>query len=249
MNKYILLLASFALSIYFYNKGSTDFLLIMFLFIIFIATVSFNNLFEHAENVSQGVAPNEAIQNLASIYNSKKMIVDEIEAKKITVKGKYKDFVVADGWISSSDGINCNGLNSALYVNTNEMKANNKITVGAKNNLEITPEGEQNTIINAKNQLQIINGELFLYAKGGTYVGSPWSDAYSGNLIVKGNGGNVVKSDANYYIQSARDSGNKDGWVLTGENGNLNWKSKPTGDNFHEIMRILPTNFKGDKWG
>ncbi len=181
MKKKILLFAIFALSIYFYNKKSTDFLLIMCLFIIFISTINFSNLFEHAENVSQGTASNEAIQNLASIYNSKKMIVDEIEANKITVKGKTKDFVVQNGWISSSDGINCNGLNSADYV-----KAKGSLIVGENDNLKLIPDGAANATIQAKNRLHIGGDEyLFLLNKSGTIVGNEWGG--TGNLQVRGN--------------------------------------------------------------
>jgi microcystin-dependent protein len=87
MDKYILLLISI-IGIYFYKKGSIDNLIMCLLIAIFVIYSSSKK--EHVENISPDKnSPNEAIQNLSSMYNKGTVKATNLEANNLSISGTF----------------------------------------------------------------------------------------------------------------------------------------------------------------
>jgi hypothetical protein len=216
MKKYIILLTSFALSIYFYSKKATDLLLIMCLFIMFISMINFDNLLEHAGNVSAAtttVPPNEAIQNLAAMYNTQEIkstklnATDSVTTTHINFNenpGQFKE-----NWLNAGGLLVLNGGKGTNLKNGLTVVGDLTVTGNIKSSGDILMEGGKSIKSTGRLHIATENDHIYLLPKGETIVGNEWGG--SGNLTVKGAGGNIVRRNQSYRIAGRR--GRLDNWA------------------------------------
>jgi hypothetical protein len=193
MKREIFLLLLSGISYYFYTKKSMDSLIIICLFVLFLLMFKFDSesIKEHADGSIGPLPPNEALQSIASMYNS-----GTLKATNLEITGDIKVGGVAD----IKKGININGDVIQL------VDENGNGTIKTKNRMHISV-GELLYLLN-KNGVIVGRewggtGDIAIQGnteiQGNTKVQG--STEVNGKLIALGDGGNLLKENKLYKIQ------------------------------------------------
>jgi hypothetical protein len=198
INKSVLfLLILFIGGVYFFQKKSTEGLVVICLFAIYLLFSGGNEHLTTSENT-------EAIQNLSSMFQN-----GTLTATNLTLSGNLK--VAGESTLTGNvDG----NLNVVGAVNAGSLSVAQTVRVGNPTGPTFDIDSSGNTTCNNLTVFGSLN-------QNGT------------------NGGNIIRSDQNYTIRSAR------GDYLQDNNQSGLWAGPPQNNGDWQVMRFFNTTLSG----